>query len=72
MQANRHQRRMLAKEPRFQVRLEHKDGRVEPYGPTAPKEFCERVCEGINRALIAGKQSPLNVTGAHIVRVVEN
>jgi hypothetical protein len=66
---NRHQQRVLAKQPRYQVFLETKDGMEVPHGPTAPKEFCERVCEGINRAFLAGKRSPLNITGAHIVPV---
>lgn len=62
----------LKKEPRFRVVLEMKDGSTEPYGPIAPRNFCERVCEGINRALIAGKRSPNNITGAGIVPVAAN
>lgn len=69
---NRHERRTLKKEPRFQVVLEVEGGQIMPYGPVAPKNFCERIAEGINRALIAGKRSPLNVTGAGIVSVQAN
>ncbi len=66
---NRNTKRSLAKEPRYQVFLELTDGSTMNWGPTAPKDFCERVCEGINRNLIAGKKSPLNVTSAHIAPV---
>lgn len=66
---NRHSRRVLAKEPRFQVQLELKDGSTIPWGPTAPKDFCQQVCEGINRKLIEGRKSPLNATSAFIAQV---
>lgn len=69
---NRNERRTLKKEPRYQVVLELKDGTTMPHGPTAPKDFCQRVCEGINRALIDGKRSPLNVTGAHLASVASH
>ncbi len=69
---NRHQSRVLKKEPRFQVFLELKDGSTTPHGPVAPKDFCERVCEGINRKLIQGLRSPLNVTSAFVQPVQSN
>lgn len=64
--------RSLPKEPRYRVLLELKDGSVEPYGPSAPRDFCERICEGINRQLLAGKKSPNNVVGAILSPVLEH
>lgn len=63
---------MIQKQPRFQVVLELKDGTTMPYGPVAEKRFCQRICEGINRGLVQGKRSPLNVTGAAITHVTAN
>lgn len=63
---------MIEKNPRFQVFLELKDGSTMPHGPTAPKEFCQRVCEGINGKLIQGHRSPLNVTSAFVQPVLAN
>lgn len=57
------------KEDRFQVVLELKDGKTMPYGPTASAEFCQRVAEGINRRLVKGQRSPLEITGAGVVAV---
>lgn len=59
----------LVKSDRYQVILEKKDGTTEPYGPVADSQFCQRVAEGINRGLIRGKRSPLNITGAAVQRV---
>lgn len=64
--------RQIQKQPRYQVVLELKDGTTMRHGPTAPLQFCQRVCEGINRSLIAGKRSPLNVTAASIAPVAAN
>lgn len=55
---------MIEKEPRYQVILELSGGKTMPLGPIAPRNFCEHVCEGINRNLIKGKRSPLNVKSA--------
>lgn len=56
-------------EPRFQVYLEMKDGSTLPCGPVAPKPWCDRVCETINRKLVLGFKSPLNFTAAYIGEV---
>lgn len=63
---------MVKKEPRYQAFLELKDGSTMPLGPVANKEFCQRVCEGINRKLIQGQRSPLNVTSAFVQPVHAN
>lgn len=54
---------------RYQVYLEMKDGSTFPLGPVAPKDWCDRVCETINRKLVLGFKSPLGFTGACIGEV---
>ena len=61
------------REKRFQVYLEMKNGSTFPLGPVAPKDWCDRVCETINRKLVLGFKSPLGFTHAYIgeVQVIE-
>lgn len=69
---NRNEKRALKKEPRYRVLLELKDGEVMPYGPVAARDFCERICEMINKQILRGKSNPNNVTGAVLSPVLSN
>lgn len=73
MQPNRNRGQ---REPRFQVYVEMKDGSTRPLGPVASKDWCERVCQEVNRKLVLGFKPPeyFNFTGACIgeIYVVEN